>query len=354
MRLCETDVGPGAGFTPRWRYSPVVSILHGRPVSLSVHEIRSRARQVAEEAQHVGVVRERVARLALKFERPSSPRGIGRPLDMELRFEDGAEGQLIYCMTLAAVRFGSGYHQKLAKLPGLSVGQTLVRALADEFRRNGPPTAEELTRVEGGDCARWFGQDPKEPTHLELMDLFARSLRELGNVIVREYAGRFEELVHAADRSAVRLVQILARMPFFADVQRYRGLEVPFFLRAQSLAVDLAQTFALEGFGAFDDLDALAPSGDNVIPHVLRIDGVMRYERGLQERIDRGEPVPAHTEREVEIRAAAVHAVDLIATELRTAGVPATDVEVDTWLRVRGRSPAYRARPRHRSRTVLY
>lgn len=309
---------------------------------------------MAEEAQHVGVVRERIAALTREFERPSGPRGIGRPLDVELRFEDGPEGKLVYCMMLAAVRFGSGYHQKLAKLPGLSVGQTLVRALTDEFRLSGPPTAAELARVESSDCARWFGQDSSEPTHVELMDLFARSLREFGTAIERDHGGRFEELVRAADRSAVRLVEILARMPFFADVQRYRGLEVPFFLRAQSLAVDLAQTFALEGYGAFDDLGALAPSGDNVIPHVLRIDGVVRYERGLQERIDRGEPVPAHTEREVEIRAAAVHAVDLLATALRAAGVPATDVEVDTWLRVRGRAPTYRAKPRHRSRTVLY
>jgi hypothetical protein len=186
------------------------------------------------------------------------------------------------------------------------------------------------------------------------MDLYARSLREVGSALLADYGGRFEELVAAADRSAVRLVERLARIPFFADVQRYRGLEVPFFLRAQSLAIDLAQTFGLEGFGAFDDLEALAPSGDNVVPHVLRIDGVVRYERGLLERIDRGEPVPAHTEREVEIRAAAVHTVDLITTELRAAGVEVTDVEVDTWLRARGRAPVYRAKPRHRSRTVLY
>jgi hypothetical protein len=186
------------------------------------------------------------------------------------------------------------------------------------------------------------------------MDLFARSLRDLGRMLVEDHSGSFEAFVLAAGGSAARLVEILARMPFFADVQRYRGLEIPFFLRAQALAIDLAQTFQLESFGAFEDLALLSPSSDNVIPHVLRTDGVLRYDRGLAERIDRGEPVPAHTEREVEIRAAAVHAVDLIATHLRSTGVDATDVQVDTWLRLRGRDPNYRAKPRHRSRTVLY
>jgi len=331
-----------------------VSLLHGRPVSLTVHEIRPRARQVAEEAQHVGVVQNRVVELAQAFEMPPGPHGIGKPLDLDLRFAGEAHAEIAYCVTLAAVRFGSGYHQKLTKRTGLSVGQTLVRALADEFVRNGPPTAADLKRVASGDCARWFGQDPNEPAHVELMDLFARSLRDLGTTLVEHHGGRFEDLIGAANGSAARLVEILARMPFFNDVQRYRGLEVPFFLRAQALAIELAQTFELSGFGAFDDLDTLAPSADSVVPHVLRVDGVIRYERGLIERIDRGEPVPAHTEREVEIRAAAVYAVDSIATQLRSSGVTVTDVQVDTWLRARGRAPAYRAKPRHRSRTVLY
>jgi hypothetical protein len=236
----------------------------------------------------------------------------------------------------------------------VSVGQTLIGALANEFQRAGPPTPRDLAQVETRDLARWFGQDAREPSHLELLDLYARSLREVGAALVADYGGNFEELVRAADGSAAKLVELLARIPFFGDVQRYRGLDVPFFQRAQSLAIDLAQTFGLQSYGAFGDLELLSPSADNVVPHVLRVDGVLRYERGLQERIDRGEPVPAHTEREVEIRAAAVHGVDLIAGELRATGVEATDVEVDTWLRVRGRAPAYRAKPRHRSRTVLY
>jgi hypothetical protein len=53
--------------------------------------------------------------------------------------------------------------------------------------------------------------------------------------------------------------------------------------------------------------------------------------------------------QEREIRACAVHACELIATR---AGVPPH--ELDTWLWNRGQAPEYKARPRHRCRTVYY
>lgn len=339
---------------PLRRYPAAVAILHGRSTPNSILEIRNRARTVAEEAQHVGVVRERALALAAQFQRPAGQLGLGAPLDLELRFRGEPRAELAFCITLASLRFGSGYHAQLRKRPGLSVGQSLLAALTEQFERHGPPNPHDFRRATSADCAAWFGQDPAEPSHVELMDLFARSLRDLGELLVVHHHGRFESLVETADRSAVRLIEILAEMPFFADVQRYRGLDVPFYLRAQHLVLDLAQTFSGTGFGAFTDLDVLAPSADNVVPHVLRTDGVLRYERGLAERIDRGEPVAAHTEREVEIRAAAVHAVDLVTSELRATGTEAIDAQVDAWLRLRGRAPSYRDRPRHRSRTVQY
>ncbi|MBL8858704.1 MAG: hypothetical protein JNL28_09380 [Planctomycetes bacterium] len=302
----------------------------------------------------MGLVRERIEQLARAFEMPGGRAKVGAPLDAELRFRGEPDAELAFLVMLSALRFGSGYHDKLRKRPGLSVGQTLVKSLTELFERLGAPASEDLLQVTSADCARWLGQDLGESAPIELMDLFARSFRDLGRLVTDQYDGSFVDLVHSAGGSVERLVEVLAQMPFYADVQRYRGLDVPFYLRAQQLAIELAQTFGPSGFGRFDDLQLLAPSADNVIPHVLRLEGVVRYERGLQERIDRGEPVPAHTEREVEIRAAAVFAVELIVEALRTNGVAATDVQVDSWLRARGRAPAYRSKPRHRSRTVLY
>jgi N-glycosylase/DNA lyase len=84
------------------------------------------------------------------------------------------------------------------------------------------------------------------------------------------------------------------------------------------------------------------------VPHVLRVDGVLRYSPELAERIDREEPLPPGDE-EREIRACAVHACELIARRL---GIPPRDLDVMLWNR--GQGERYKARPRHRTRTVYY
>ena len=242
------------------------------------------------------------------------------------------------------------------RLAGLMVTQLRL------FQRAGAGSFAALLRGVTVDPAMLVWLDGRDNTRLtpnenygrEVMELFARALRDLGRMLTEQYQGSFESLSAATEGSALRLIEILVQIPFFADVQTYRGLEVPFLLRAQRIAVDLAQAFEGRDLGRFEDLELLAPSADNVIPHVLRTDGVLRYDRGLMERIDRGEPVPAHTEREVEIRASAVDAVERLVADIRARGVATTHVHVDAWLRQRGRHPSYREKPRHRSRTVFY
>lgn len=331
-----------------------VAFTNDRTASSSVLDIRARARTVAEQSPHVVVLRDRIAEIAPQFEVPTGPSGIGALLDSELQFLGHGPETVAYLVTLGSLRFGSGYHPRLAKRSGFSVGQSLVSSLTARFESKGPFEAAELLKITSEDCAELFGQSLSESVQGELMELFSRALRDLGRMLREQYAGSFTALVESAGGSAVRLVDILTQMPYFADVQRYRGLEVPFFLRAQRIAIDLAQAFALEGPGHFTDLELLAPSADNAIPHVLRMDGILRYDRGLMERIDRGEPVPAHSEREVEIRAAAVHAVELLQQEVAKTHAAVTTLHIDTWLRTRGRAPSYRTKPRHRSRTVLY
>ena len=98
----------------------------------------------------------------------------------------------------------------------------------------------------------------------------------------------------------------------------------------------------------FSDLDRLTIFADNLVPHVLRVDGVLRYDPALAARIDAGELLPPG-EEEREIRACAVHACELIAARL---GMPARDarhraVEQRPGTEVQGV-------PRHRTRTVYY
>jgi hypothetical protein len=173
----------------------------------------------------------------------------------------------------------------------------------------------------------------QEPGH-ELMGLYAEALRSLGAFLDDRTA---LDVVAAADGSAERLASDLAAgMPFFDD----RG----FYKRAQIVPNDLA----LAGVATFGDLDRLTIFADNLVPHVLRVDGVLRYDPALAERIHRGELLAPGRE-ETEIRACALHACELIAARL---GVPPR--VLDTWLWNRGQEPKYKALPRHRTRTVFY
>ena len=62
-----------------------------------------------------------------------------------------------------------------------------------------------------------------------------------------------------------------------------------FFKRAQLVPSDLA----LAGMARFRDLDRLTIFADNLVPHVLRVDGVLVYDPRLAARIDAGRaPAP--------------------------------------------------------------
>ena len=89
---------------------------------------------------------------------------------------------------------------------------------------------------------------------------------------------------------------------------------------------------------------------DNLVPHVLRLDGVLRFDPELVERIERGELIEHGSPEEVEIRACAVHAVELIVAA--RPGVCAAEVDQLLWNR--GQQPRYKAVPRHRSRCTAY
>jgi hypothetical protein len=166
------------------------------------------------------------------------------------------------------------------------------------------------------------------------MELYAEGLRDLGRFLHGRSA---LELVNSASGSAEALADTLARgMPFFDD----RG----FYKRAQIAPSNLA----LAGVADFWDLDRLTIFADNLVPHVLRVDGVLVYDPELAGRIDREELLrPGEEERE--IRACALHACEQIAAEL---GVPPRILDV--WLWNRGQEPRYKALPRHRTRTVFY
>jgi hypothetical protein len=185
--------------------------------------------------------------------------------------------------------------------------------------------------------------------------LVARAWNDLGDDLQRRFSGSAVRLVEAADGSVAKLIALLSPQPLFHDVAIYRRTTVPFYKRAQILASDLALALGGADCGAFDDLDRLTVFADNLVPHVLRCEGVLRYADSLAETIERGDLVPAGSEAEVEIRACAIFASEALVQELRCLGVSATPRLLDIALWNLGQEPALKARfPRHRTRTPYY
>ena len=261
---------------------------------------------------------------------------------------------LAFILVLDAINFGSGYFPFLQKRSGLSGYFTVATSLKDEWESTGAWDAVTLTKLCAADCARVIGQDVSIPEVAELMALFARALNDLGALLEAKFGGDPVRLVEAADHSAARLLEILAEMPMYRDVSRYEGNDVPFYKRAQLTSADLSAVFGGEGYGRFADLGELTIFADNLVPHVLRRLGVLRYTQDLARRIDAEVPLVAGSPAEVEIRAGALHAVEGCVALLRRSGIEATAQELDYALWTRGQSPEMKAHPRHRACCTYY
>ena len=305
-----------------WHYCARVQILDA---------VRAHAELTATNARFVQIERDRLAAYALELpvEQARAPQ-----LDPATHFLGESDQTLAYLVTLDAINFGSGYFPLLRKRPGMSGYFTVASSLKDAW----PLAADRLRHLTAHDCFQIFGQSEGDPAVRELMTLFARALSDLGAYVCARFGGSFRGLIDSTDGNAERLVSLLSEMPFYQDKHFYK--------RAQLTAADLS----LANVAAFDDLDRLTIFADNLVPHVLRVDGVLRYEPALLERIRRQELIPSGSPEEQEIRACALHAVELIKSHLE--GVSAMQLDYVLWNR--GQEPAYKALPRHRTRTVFY
>jgi hypothetical protein len=289
-----------------------------------VTEIRSACAHVATRARHVSIEADAIPAYAASL-----------PLRQQKRTSPAVPHSAAFWLTLSAINFGSGWFPTLRKRPGTSGYGTIELGIRERFERQGPWSPAELARIEPPEIAAVLGQDPDH----ELMALFAAALRDLGR--------RVDDFDAAADtHSAVGLATELSSWECFGDVSTHDGERVPFYKRAQLAAADLARAGVMRA----PDLNRLTMFADNLVPHVLRLDGILAFDPELVHRIDRGELIEHGSAEEVEIRACAVHAVELLVA----ARDDTCAADIDQLLWNRGREPRYKAAPRHRSRTTAY
>ncbi len=307
-----------------------------------LEEVRSSCAQIATHAQWVRIDTDAIADDgALEKIAAPAPEESAATLDPVRHYLEGEPADVAdYLLALDAINFGSGWFPTLRKrLDGgepVSGYFTVAWGLADYVRARqaaGEGCALDAAWLRAVDTRTLAGILGQRPDH-ELISLYAQALHELGRFLGER---RALDLVAECGCSAERLAEALARgMAMFDD----RG----FYKRAQIVAADLT----LAGVASFADLDRLTIFADNLVPHVLRCEGVLLYDESLAARIDAGELLPPGGP-EREIRACAVHACELISA--RTGIAPRV---LDHRLWNRGQAPEYKARPRHRCRCVYY
>jgi hypothetical protein len=302
-------------------------------------DLRHACAAVAARARSVSVLAEAIPAYAEGLAAPAAPEAQVPPASAAER-----EARAACWLTMDAINFGSGWFPTLRKREGLSGYNTIAAALREQFDDHGAWSAAELAELDAATLGRILGQDPAH----ELMALYAASLRDLGQRITAEHGGSFAAVADAAGGSAVALARRLGGWACFRDVSHYEELEIAFLKRAQIAAADLART----GVARFTDLDRLTMFADNLVPHVLRLDGLLAFDPELVERIERGELIAHGSAEEVEIRACAVHAVELLVAAAPGHGVSAATADQLLW--ERGQQPRYKASPRHRSRCTAY
>ncbi len=304
-----------------------------------VDEVRSACAWVAAQARSVHIDDERIEPYARSLPAPAaylSP-------DPELSVLEGPrEDRAAFALTLDAINFGSGWWPEIRKRHGRSGFATMALGLRERFDAHGRWEADELAGITAAEIAAALRQ---APTH-ELMGLYAASLRDLGRHVAEDHRGSFAAVADAAGGSGTALVDRLAGWSCFADTSTYRGCRVPFLKRAQIACADIHHA----GVATFGDLDRLTLFADNLVPHVLRVDGVLAYDPRLLERINAGEPIEHGSEEEVEIRACAVEAVERTAR----ARPELSPQALDHLLWNRGRGERYKSQPRHRARSTAY
>jgi Potential Queuosine, Q, salvage protein family len=293
-------------------------------------KIRRSCAEVAASARWVAIDRAAIEPYAHTLARHVTPLAHTAEHHLLGRGDD----TLAFFVILDAINFGSGYFPYVKK-DGASGYFTTAKRLKEHCETRGIPAPAELTRWTAQDCARVFDQDLASPHAQELMWLFALALNGLGAWTVDQHGGDYLGFLRRAKRTEGAVAALLA-MPFFRDVATYDDREVPFLKRAQILVHDLQIAAPAHPLLAFDDFAEMTIFADNIVPFVLRADAVLRYDDWLERRIQNGELIGSGSCEEIEMRACAVHAAELLRAAMVRAGRSITAREIDQALWNRG------------------
>ncbi len=178
-------------------------------------------------------------------------------------------------------------------------------------------------------------------------------LRSVSRVFVKRFQDDPRKFIAQAHQKISVLVPMIAQLPFFNDVAKYRGRRIALWKRAQILAGDVYGAFQGRGFGRFLDLDYLTAFPDYKLPQILHHLGLLEYSKPLEVKLRNRREIRAGSQAEIEIRSATVWAVEWLLAALQKRGRQFSAFEID-WILWNQSQRLPLPGPYHRTRTLFY
>ncbi|MDA8278004.1 MAG: hypothetical protein M0Z45_07395 [Actinomycetota bacterium] len=314
--------------------------------------VRTSCLQRAKSLSHLSIDELAIGKFAYKI--AAGDRGVIGTVDSNffLDFDDITTG-IYYVLIADTINFGSGWFPYLKKIDGGSGAVSIATALSNYCRQYAIPTPNQLCSLTTDTVAQMLGQENSDEAG-QLMELYRIALFQLGQLLIEDYQGDAMNLVEEAGESAGKLVTILASLPFYKDFV-IEGSEITYFYkRAQIAASDIALVTAGQS-KQFKDIDRLTIFADNVLPNLLRVEGVLKFSEELTQKIASEQLFEVGSSDEVELRAATVVACESIVNHLNLDHqITISPRELDQLLWSMGRQKIYKESPRHRCRCTFY
>lgn len=194
----------------------------------------------------------------------------------------------------------------------------------------------------------------KGKNELLLVDERLSIIRENFSILNKKFDGSAQNLLEQAKGDVDTFVTtILENFPTFRDEVVWEGKPVYFWKRVQIFPSDLS--FALPDMGSigFKNLENLTIFADYKLPQILEAFGALEYAPELLSDITEERLIPAGSQKEIEIRANTIVAIEKLAEALRAKGGNFSTHEVDWILWVKAKQTKL-PRPHHKTLTIFY
>ncbi|MEK7172784.1 MAG: queuosine salvage family protein, partial [Patescibacteria group bacterium] len=178
--------------------------------------------------------------------------------------------------------------------------------------------------------------------------------RQTGSVLAKKYNGQASNIIKAANKSANKLIELILRdFPSFRDTAVFNGKKIYLLKRAQILTGDIWGSLGGQGLGEFNDIDQLTCFADYKIPQILHYFNVLEYAPQLLQKIKNETLITAGSSTEVEIRANAIWAIEMLKNDLAKLGRNLPSFQID-WILWNMAQKIKLPAPYHKTRTIYY